>query len=220
MKKLLFALGLAVAAVPLFTGSASAHSMNDYDRSDSGYNHQDAPDADTCARLADKMARLNSRFDQDSDRRLERQQRVIDRQNEEGCPATGTIVDNLVQNGNFTTLVTAVQAANLGDALSAPGDKTVFAPTDQAFAALPAGTVEALVQDVPTLTTVLTQHVVAGKVDAATAAEAGQATALNGNPLTITEDDGDLFVNGVQVILYDIMTTNGIIHVIDHVLLP
>jgi uncharacterized surface protein with fasciclin (FAS1) repeats len=166
------------------------------------------------------MAKINAKFDQDNDRRVERQQRLIDRANEEGCPAAGSITDELVANGNFTTLVTAVQAAGLADTLSAPGELTVFAPTDQAFAELPAGTVDALVKDIPALTNILTQHVVAGTVDSETALEAGKATALNGNTLTITQDGCELTVNGVRIVMHDIMATNGVIHVIDRVLLP
>jgi len=219
MKKYLLAIGLATVAVPFMTSSVSAHSYN-HGHGDSSYSH-DGPNLEKCERIAKKLEHVNARFDQDKNWRLERQQRLIDRQNQENCPVEDTIVDNLVSNGNFTTLVTAVQAAGLAETLSAPGETTVFAPTDQAFAALPAGTVEALIQDVPALTKVLTQHVVAGKVDAAAAAEVESATALNGNTLSITQDEhGSLYINGVQVILYDIMTTNGIIHVIDSVLIP
>ncbi|HSX34478.1 MAG TPA: fasciclin domain-containing protein, partial [Candidatus Saccharimonadales bacterium] len=199
MKKLLLALGLTVSVLTLSAGSASAHS---YDESSAEWNANSESsdwdmgyDADTCGRISARMAKINAKFDQDNDRRVERQQRLIDRANEEGCPAAGSITDELVANGNFTTLVTAVQAAGLADTLSAPGELTVFAPTDQAFAELPAGTVDALVKDIPALTNILTQHVVAGTVDSETALEAGKATALNGNTLTITEDGCELTVN-------------------------
>jgi uncharacterized surface protein with fasciclin (FAS1) repeats len=224
MKKLLLAVGVMVSVAAISAGSASADSYSgdesDWNSTSETSDWNMDTNTDVCDRISERMARVNARFDQDSERRLERQQRLIDRSNEEGCMPAGTITDELVANGNFTTLVTAIQTAGLADALSAPGDKTVFAPTDQAFQALPAGTVEALLQDIPTLTNILTEHVVAGAVDSETAANAGMATALNGNALTITDDGCDLMVNGVRVVLHDIMATNGIIHVIDRVLLP
>jgi uncharacterized surface protein with fasciclin (FAS1) repeats len=109
---------------------------------------------------------------------------------------------------------------NLIAALSGAGPFTVFAPTDAAFAALPAGTVEGLLQDIPTLTSILTYHVVSGAVDAATVVELPSATTLNGADVTIRVEGGNVFVNDAQVIITDIMVANGIVHVIDGVLLP
>ena len=97
---------------------------------------------------------------------------------------------------------------------------TVFAPTDQAFAALPAGTVDSLLADKAMLTKVLTNHVIDGEVDASTAIEAGQATTLAGSTVTITDQGGFLYVNGVKILLNDIYTGNGVVHVIDAVLVP
>lgn len=133
----------------------------------------------------------------------------------------GTIVDELVARGNFTTLVTAVQVAGLADTLSAPGELTVFAPTDRAFADLPAGTVESLLADKAALTNVLLNHVVAGKVDGDTAVEVGEAQSLAGNMLNIGYgNDGELYVNDARLKVTDIETSNGVIHVIDSVLVP
>lgn len=133
----------------------------------------------------------------------------------------GTIVDELVANGNFTTLVAAVQAAGLAETLSAPGDLTVFAPTDDAFAQLPAGTVEALLADKAALTSVLTNHVAAGRIDGDTAVWAGEAQVLSGSTLHIGYgDDGVLYVNDSPVSVTDINTSNGIVHVVDAVILP
>ncbi len=129
------------------------------------------------------------------------------------------IVDIAVANGSFTTLVAAVQAAGLVDALKGDGPFTVFAPTDEAFAALPEGTVEALLTDIPTLTAILTYHVVPGAVMSADLSDGMIATTLNGADITINLDDG-VTVNGANVVLADIEATNGVIHVIDAVLMP
>lgn len=135
--------------------------------------------------------------------------------------SAGTIVDELVANGNFTTLVTAVQAAGLAETLSAPGELTVFAPTDAAFAQLPAGTVEALLADKTALTNILTNHVAAGRIDGDTAVWVGEAEVLNGKTLHIGYgDDGVLYVNDSPISVTDIHTSNGIVHVVDAVILP
>ena len=130
------------------------------------------------------------------------------------------IVDTAVAAGDFTTLVAAVQAAGLVDALKGEGPFTVFAPTDAAFAALPAGTVDALLAD-PTgdLTQILLYHVVSGKVMAGDLSEGLTAATLQGKDLTFTLADGAK-VNGVNIVATDIETSNGVIHVIDAVLLP
>ena len=137
----------------------------------------------------------------------------------EAAPA-GDIVDTAVAAGDFTTLVAAVQAAGLVDALKGEGPFTVFAPTDAAFAALPAGTVETLLED-PTgdLTQILLYHVVSGKVMAGDLSEGLAAATLQGKELAFTLADGAK-VNGVNIVVTDIETSNGVIHVIDSVLLP
>ena len=130
------------------------------------------------------------------------------------------IVDTAVADGRFTTLVTALQAASLVDTLKGDGPFTVFAPTDDAFAALPDGTVEGLLEDIPALTDVLTYHVVSGKVLAADVVGLDSATTLQSGDVTVTVDGDNVFINDSQVIITDIETANGVIHVIDTVLIP
>ena len=129
------------------------------------------------------------------------------------------IVDVAVSNGSFTTLVAAIQAAGLVDTLSGPGPFTVFAPTDEAFAKLPAGTVEGLLADKEKLTAVLTYHVLAGKVMAADAATVTSATTIQGSDLTVDASHG-VKVNNATVIIADVAADNGVIHAIDTVLIP
>lgn len=136
---------------------------------------------------------------------------------------SNTIVDIAVADGRFTTLVAAVQAAELVETLSGEGPFTVFAPTDDAFAALPAGTVEDLLlpENKQALTDILLYHVVSGKVMAADVVGLTSATTVLGKDLTITVTDGKVFLNDtVEVIITDIEASNGVIHVIDAVLLP
>ena len=137
--------------------------------------------------------------------------------------AMGDIVETAVAAGNFTTLVAAVEAAGLVETLQGEGPFTVFAPTDDAFAALPAGTIDALLAD-PTgdLTNILLYHVVAGKVMAAdVAAMNGQTVeTVGGGTLTITVDGDTVMINNATVTTVDIETSNGVIHVIDTVLIP
>ena len=134
----------------------------------------------------------------------------------------GTIVDIAVADGRFTTLVTAVTAAGLAETLSGEGPFTVFAPTDDAFAALPEGTIEALLEDPQgALTDVLTYHVVEGAVMAETVVTLDSAKTVSGENVSITVNDDGVFLNDtVQVIITDIVASNGVIHVIDGVLLP
>jgi transforming growth factor-beta-induced protein len=135
-------------------------------------------------------------------------------------PETRDIVDIAVEDGRFQTLVAAVQAAGLVEALKAEGPLTVFAPTDDAFAALPEGTVEALLDDIPTLTNILLYHVVEGKVMAADLVEMSEAETLLDESLSIVVEDGKVMIDGAQVIITDIEASNGVIHVIDAVMIP
>lgn len=131
------------------------------------------------------------------------------------------IVETAKAAGNFTTLLAAAEAADLVDALKGEGPLTVFAPTDDAFAALPEGTVAALLNDLDALTAILTYHVVPGAVTAAQVVKLTDAPTLNGSNVAITvTDDGKVMINNATVIMTDIKTTNGIIHVIDAVLIP
>lgn len=137
-------------------------------------------------------------------------------------PASADIVETAVADGRFTTLVAALQAANLVDALKGEGPFTVFAPTDDAFAALPAGTLDSLLADIPTLTSILTYHVVEGRALAADVANLGGATeTLQGAQVAFELDaNGGVKINGANIIITDILTANGVIHVIDAVILP
>ena len=131
------------------------------------------------------------------------------------------IVDTAVGAGTFTTLVAAVTAAGLVDTLKGEGPFTVFAPTDEAFAALPEGTVENLLlpENLETLTAILTYHVVPGKVMSTDLSEGLKAATVNGKEVTITLDGGAK-VDGATISTADIEATNGVIHVIDAVILP
>lgn len=129
------------------------------------------------------------------------------------------IVDTAVSAGSFNTLVAAVKAANLVDTLKGPGPFTVFAPTDDAFAKLPAGTVDALLKDIPKLTKILTYHVVSGKVMAADVVKLKSATTVEGSDVKIDASNG-VKVNDSNVVTPDVVADNGVIHVIDTVLLP
>lgn len=129
------------------------------------------------------------------------------------------IVDTAMSAGTFSTLVAAVTAAGLADTLKSPGPFTVFAPTDDAFSKLPSGTVEALLQDILTLRKILEYHVVSGKVTAADVVKLTKATTVEGSDVKIDASNG-VKVNDATVVQPDIETDNGVIHVIDTVLLP
>ena len=129
------------------------------------------------------------------------------------------IVETAVAAGSFTTLATALQAAGLVDTLKGDGPFTVFAPTDAAFAKLPAGTLEALLADPAKLQAVLTYHVVPGRVTAADVATLSSAATVQGDSIAIDTSMG-VRVNDAHVTQADVMTSNGVIHVIDTVLLP
>jgi uncharacterized surface protein with fasciclin (FAS1) repeats len=129
------------------------------------------------------------------------------------------IVETAVGAGSFTTLVAAVSAAGLVDTLSGAGPFTVFAPSDDAFAKLPAGTVEALLGDLPKLTAILTYHVVPGMMMASDVVKATSLPTVQGQSLTV-KVNGGVKVDDASVVKTDIVTDNGVIHVIDSVLLP
>ncbi|MEK8031622.1 fasciclin domain-containing protein [Ideonella sp. DXS29W] len=128
------------------------------------------------------------------------------------------IVDTAVSAGQFKTLATALQAAGLVDTLKGPGPFTVFAPTDEAFAKIPKAQLDALLADKAKLTAVLTYHVVAGKVMAADV-KAGAVKTVQGKDLTVSTSSG-VMVNNAKVVKTDITADNGVIHVIDTVVLP
>jgi uncharacterized surface protein with fasciclin (FAS1) repeats len=134
------------------------------------------------------------------------------------------IVETAIAAGSFKTLVTAVKAAGLVETLSSPGPFTVFAPTDDAFAKLPAGTVEGLLKDKEKLTAVLTYHVVSGKVMADDVRKMDSATTVQGQDIGVDAKRWHLHrnvkINNANVINADIECSNGVIHVIDSVLMP
>jgi uncharacterized surface protein with fasciclin (FAS1) repeats len=136
--------------------------------------------------------------------------------------AKADIVDTAASAGSFKTLIAAVKAADLEGTLRGAGPFTVFAPTDEAFAKLPAGTVESLLkpENKEKLKGILTYHVVAGKVDAAAAMKLTTAKTVNGKELKLDASSGSLHVGKATVTKADISASNGVIHVIDTVLIP
>jgi uncharacterized surface protein with fasciclin (FAS1) repeats len=132
------------------------------------------------------------------------------------------IVDTAAAAGSFNTLVAAVKAADLVDTLKGVGPYTVFAPTDEAFAKLPAGTLDDLLkpENKAKLQAILTYHVVAGKVMAADAAKLTEAKTVNGQSFKVRNEGGAVMVDNAKVVKTDIQTSNGVIHVIDQVILP
>jgi uncharacterized surface protein with fasciclin (FAS1) repeats len=135
-----------------------------------------------------------------------------------GAAQAADIVDTAVGAGQFNTLVAAVKAAGLVETLKGPGPFTVFAPNDAAFAKLPAGTVEALLKDKAKLASILTYHVVAGKVMAKDV-KAGEVKTVQGSMISLTTSGG-VMVNNAKVIATDVAADNGVIHIIDTVILP
>ncbi|MEB3218447.1 MAG: fasciclin domain-containing protein [Nostocales cyanobacterium 94392] len=129
------------------------------------------------------------------------------------------IVDTAISAGSFNTLVAAVKAAGLVDTLKGEGPFTVFAPTDDAFAKLPEGTVDGLLKDIPQLTKILTYHVVSGKVMAADVVKLDSATTVEGSEVKIDASNG-VKINDATVSQADVEADNGVIHIIDTVLLP
>ena len=130
------------------------------------------------------------------------------------------IVETALSNESFSTLVTAVKAAGLVEALQGEGPFTVFAPTNEAFAKLPKGTIEALLKDKEKLTAILTYHVVPGKVLAKDVVKVNSAKTLNGQAVGINVENDKVMVDNANVIATDIICSNGIIHVIDAVIVP
>ncbi|OEF20863.1 fasciclin [Vibrio splendidus 5S-101] len=132
------------------------------------------------------------------------------------------IVDVAAENGSFNTLVAAVKAADLVDTLKGEGPFTVLAPTDEAFAALPEGTVDMLLkpENKDKLVAVLTYHVIQGKIMAAEVMKLNSAVTVQGSAVMIAIDDGNVMIDNAKVIMPDVEASNGVIHVIDAVLLP
>ena len=155
---------------------------------------------------------------------LKKFQNLTDMQNAQNCAPRFDTADYLERFGNFESLTAALKYTGLYKTLEGPGPFTVFAPTDDAFAKLPPALVQSLLTDPAqkaALTDILLYHVVPGaKVEAATAKTLTSAVMADGKTVTIKQQGGKLFINDSQVVLYDIRTTNGVIHVIDTVLVP
>ena len=134
---------------------------------------------------------------------------------------TKDIVQTATEAGSFKTLLTAVKAAGLVETLQGKGPFTVFAPTDAAFAALPAGTLDGLLKDPAALKKILLYHVVSGSVTSDNVVELSSATSVEGSPIAISVKDGTVYLNdSAKVVTPDVMASNGVIHVIDKVILP
>ena len=131
-----------------------------------------------------------------------------------------SIIDTLIHDGRFDTFVSAIQASNLADTLNGPGPFTVFAPTDDAFAGLPEGTVDRIMTDIPSLTSVVTYHIVAGQLASDDVIRQESLSTVQGGMLKIQRMDGRTFVNDALLIGTDLRADNGLIHSIDAVLLP
>ena len=138
-----------------------------------------------------------------------------------GCGGEHDIVDTAVEAGSFNTLVAAVKAAGLVEALKGDGPFTVFAPSDDAFAKLPAGTVESLLkpENKAKLAAILTYHVVPGKILSADV-KPGQVATLQGSKIEVSSKKGALMVDQARIVATDVTATNGVIHVIDEVIMP
>tara|TARA_S200000501_G_scaffold364525_1_gene396847 strand:- start:587 stop:1498 length:912 start_codon:yes stop_codon:yes gene_type:complete len=135
-------------------------------------------------------------------------------------PATNTVVDIIVGSEDHNTLETAVIAAGLVDALSGEGPFTVFAPTDDAFDALPEGTLDAVLADMDLLTSILTHHVASGSVMSTDLSDGMMVTTLNGTELMVSINDNGVMIDNAMVTVANIMADNGVVHVIDAVLIP
>ena len=177
-----------------------------------------------CRQLRSDQQRIIDHIYFGSSWQLNKFQKLTNDQNDKNCKARYSTVDYLERFGNFTSLTAALKYTGLDATLNGPGPFTVLAPTDDAFAKLPASLVQSLLTDPAqksTLSNILLYHVVGGaKVDAATASTLTSATAANGSTFKISQKNGSLYINDSKVVLYDIKTTNGIIHVIDTVLVP
>jgi uncharacterized surface protein with fasciclin (FAS1) repeats len=133
----------------------------------------------------------------------------------------GDIVQTATEAGSFSTLLTAAEAAGLVETLQGEGPYTVFAPTDEAFAALPAGTLDGLLADPEALKKVLLYHVVSGAVSSDQVVGLTSADSVEGSPIAIAVKDGSVYLNdSAKVLTTDVMASNGVIHVIDQVILP
>jgi uncharacterized surface protein with fasciclin (FAS1) repeats len=177
-----------------------------------------------CANIERSEIRAWKKFDQDKKYRIKQVQKRINWQDRFGCEPNGTIVEQLVERKQFSTLAFALTEAGLVDTFNSPGDYTVFAPTNQAFEKL-GSTLDAVLADPALLASVLGYHVVdpaivTSAVPSEVAVTLTSAPMFNGDSVDISLRDGKLFIDDSQVIVTDLETTNGIVHVIDTVLVP
>jgi transforming growth factor-beta-induced protein len=146
--------------------------------------------------------------------------RSAPQQSEEAVPPPEEILDVAIEDGSFTTFIQAVNAAGLAQMLKGKGPFTVFAPTDDAFAKLPPGTMKALFEDVPELRSVLLNHVVPGALRAADLVRMDTVTTATGERLRIRLEKGKVYVDGAKVVIPDVEASNGVLHMIDAVIVP
>ena len=130
------------------------------------------------------------------------------------------LLETAVNAGNFNTLVKAAEVANLIEILKSPGSFTLFAPTDEAFANLPEGTLDSLLEDIPKLKKIVAYHIASGDVRSDDLVQINEAETLEGSIVAIESADGKFKVNNANVLKTDILTDNGVIHIIDAVLMP
>ncbi|WP_373529605.1 fasciclin domain-containing protein [Nostoc sp.] len=130
------------------------------------------------------------------------------------------LLETAVNAGNFNNLVKAAKAANLIEILKSPGSFTLFAPTDEAFANLPEGTLDALLQDIPKLKKIVAYHIASGDVRSDDLVQINEAETIEGSIVAIESADGKIKVNNANVVKTDILADNGVIHIIDAVLMP
>ncbi|MEH2077303.1 MAG: fasciclin domain-containing protein [Nostoc sp.] len=130
------------------------------------------------------------------------------------------LVETAIKAGNFNTLVKAATSVNLIEILKSPGSFTLFAPTDEAFANLPEGTLDSLLKDIPKLQKIVAYHIVSGDVRSDDLLEINEAETLEGSIVAIESADGKIKVNSANILKTDILTDNGVIHIIDAVLMP
>jgi uncharacterized surface protein with fasciclin (FAS1) repeats len=217
MKKTFLTFGIAV----LVGGFTLLPATQADARSNSKINWRDR----VCASIEKSELRAWERFDQNKSWTVKGVQNRINLQERFRCAPDDTIVGQLVERSQFSTLATALTEAGLVDTFNGEGDFTVFAPTNQAFEKLGSATIQAVLADIPTLTNILAYHVVdpavvSSSVNSDVAVTLSSATMLNGGSVDIEVRKGKLFINDSQVIVTDIKATNGIVHVIDTVLLP
>lgn len=233
MKKALFALPIAVLGFALFmpAQNAGAHyNKQDWKERRAEWKAQRAKWGEDrkqwrCDRIEHREIRAWHRFDQNNEHRVQRVQKLINRQEKLNCAPNGTIVEQLLERKQFSTLATALTEAGLVDTLNGKGDFTVFAPTNQAFEKLGQDTINAVLGDKDLLTNILTYHVVdpaevPSSVPSDVAVTLTSAPMLNGDNVMVEIQNGALFINDSKVVVTDLKTKNGIVHVIDTVLIP